>query len=71
MYALIAKFAKAFPPGTDLTTVSIAADDVPNVRVLASGKDVLVVNTLDRAIDAKVDGKSFPMAAYEVRWLTR
>ncbi|KOU54588.1 xylan 1,4-beta-xylosidase [Streptomyces sp. WM6378] len=71
MYALIARFAKAFPPGTDFTTVSIAADDVPNVRVLASGKDVLVVNTLDRAIDAKVDGKSFPMAAYEVRWLTR
>ncbi|MFI6474610.1 xylan 1,4-beta-xylosidase [Streptomyces sp. NPDC050516] len=71
MYALIARFAKAFPPGTSFSTVSVAADDVPNVRVLASGKDVLVVNTLDRAIDAKVDGKSFPMAAYEVRWLTR
>ncbi|MFD7336143.1 xylan 1,4-beta-xylosidase [Streptomyces violascens] len=71
MYTLIAQFAKAFPPGTDFTPVSIADDDVPNVRVLASGKDVLVVNTLDRSIDAKVDGKSFPMAAYEVRWLTR
>ncbi|MFD9630637.1 xylan 1,4-beta-xylosidase [Streptomyces violascens] len=71
MYALIAQFAKVFPPGTDFTTVSIADDDVPNVRVLASGKDVLVVNTLDRSIDTKVDGKSFPMAAYEVRWLTR
>ncbi|MCX5383326.1 xylan 1,4-beta-xylosidase [Streptomyces sp. NBC_00083] len=71
MYALIARFAAAFPPGTRFTTVSVAADDVPNVRVLANATTVLVVNTLDREIDAKVDGRSFPMAAYEVRWLTR
>ncbi|MFF4188390.1 xylan 1,4-beta-xylosidase [Streptomyces sp. NPDC001691] len=71
MYALISRFARAFPPGTRFATVAVADDDVPNVRVLASGKDVLVVNTLSRSIDAKVDGKSFPMAAYEVRWLTR
>ncbi|MEV6722376.1 xylan 1,4-beta-xylosidase [Streptomyces xanthochromogenes] len=71
MYALIAKFAWAFPPGTRFTTVDVAADDVPDVRVLASVKNLLVVNTLDRAIDAEVDGRTFPMAAYEVRWLTR
>ncbi|MEU2949861.1 GH39 family glycosyl hydrolase [Streptomyces xanthochromogenes] len=71
MYALIAKFARAFPPGTRFTTVDVAADDVPDVRVLASVKNLLVVNTLDRAIDAEVDGRTFPMAAYEVRWLTR
>ncbi|MFE9119152.1 xylan 1,4-beta-xylosidase [Streptomyces sp. NPDC007172] len=71
MYALIARFARAFPPGTRFTTVDVAADDEPDVRVLASVKDVLVVNTLDRAIDAQVDGRAFPMAAYEVRWLTR
>ena len=53
MYALVARFAEAFPPGTRFTTVEVAADDVPNVRVLASGKDVLVVNTLDRAVDAE------------------
>jgi len=52
-------------------TVSVAADDVPNVRVLATGKTILVVNTLDRQISAKVDGKQFDMPAYGVKWLTR
>jgi hypothetical protein len=44
---------------------------VPNVRVLATDKTILVVNTLDRQISAQVDGKQFDMAAYEVKWLTR
>ncbi|MET9363846.1 xylan 1,4-beta-xylosidase [Streptomyces sp. NPDC006632] len=71
MYALLAKFAAAFPPGTRFTGVDPAPGDAPDVRVLASAKDVLVVNTLDRAVDANVDGTSFPMGAYEVRWLRR
>ena len=49
----------------------VAADDVPNVRVLATDRTVLVVNILDRPISAKVDGKRFEMQAYEVRWLNR
>ncbi|MFE9403151.1 xylan 1,4-beta-xylosidase [Streptomyces sp. NPDC006530] len=71
MYALIAKFAASFPPGTAVTAVGVAGDGLPNVRVLASARNVLVVNTLDRAVDAKVDGRSLAMAAYEVRWLPR
>jgi hypothetical protein len=71
MYDLVSRFDAAFPPGTKYETVSVAADDVPNVRVLATDKAVLVVNTLDRQISAKVDGKQFDMAAYEVKWLTR
>ncbi|KOG91391.1 GH39 family glycosyl hydrolase [Streptomyces varsoviensis] len=71
MMKLLSRFAKAFPPGTRLRQVDIAADDRPNVLALASDKDVLVVNTLDRAIKASVDGRSFDMAAYEVRWLER
>ncbi|MFJ2744117.1 xylan 1,4-beta-xylosidase [Streptomyces sp. NPDC087440] len=72
MLKLISRFAKEFPPGTRYDdTVKVAPDDVPNVRVLASDKAVLVVNTLDRAIKAEVDGKSFDMKPYEIRWLTR
>lgn len=71
MFDLVSRFSKAFGQGTGFTTVSVAADDVPNVRVLATDKTVLVVNTLDRQISAKVDGQRFDMAAYEVKWLSR
>jgi hypothetical protein len=71
MFDLVSRFSKAFGPGADFATVSVAADDVPNVRVLATDRAVLVVNTLDRQISAKVDGKRFDMQAYEVKWLTR
>jgi hypothetical protein len=71
MYDLVSRFDAAFGPGTTYETVSVAADDVPNVRVLATDKTILVVNTLDRQISAKVDGKEFDMAAYGVKWLTR
>ncbi|MFJ6898423.1 xylan 1,4-beta-xylosidase [Streptomyces hokutonensis] len=71
MYDLVSRFDAAFGPGTKFETVPVAADDVPNVKVLATDRTVLVVNTLDRQISAKVDGKQFDMAAYEVKWLTR
>ncbi|WP_406128453.1 GH39 family glycosyl hydrolase [Streptomyces sp. NBC_00989] len=71
MYDLVSRFDAAFGPGTTYETVPVAADDVPNVRVLATDRTILVVNTLDRQISAKVDGKQFEMAAYGVKWLTR
>jgi hypothetical protein len=71
MLDLISRFDKEFPPGTKYEQVSVAADDKPNVRVLADDKALLVVNTLDREISAKVDGKRFEMGAYEVKWLRR
>ncbi|MFJ8138306.1 xylan 1,4-beta-xylosidase [Streptomyces sp. NPDC096013] len=71
MYDLVSRFDAAFGPGVRFETVSVAPDDVPNVRVLATDKSVLVVNTLDRQISAKVDGRTFDMTAYEVKWLTR
>jgi hypothetical protein len=71
MYDLLSRFGKEFPPGTEYESVSVAADDKPNVRVLADDKAVLVVNTLDRSISAKVDGQRFGMGAYEVKWLER
>ncbi|MFE2429952.1 xylan 1,4-beta-xylosidase [Streptomyces sp. NPDC059373] len=71
MLDLLRRFAAAFPPGTDFRTVAIAADDKPNVRVLASAKAVLVVNVLGRPIQAKVDGQSFDLPGYGIRWLQR
>ncbi|OIJ86335.1 GH39 family glycosyl hydrolase [Streptomyces colonosanans] len=71
MYHLVSRFGKEFPPGAGYRTVSVAEDDVPNVRVLATDKVVLVVNTLNRAISAQIDGKRFDMKAYEVKWLRR
>jgi hypothetical protein len=71
MYDMVSRFSRAFPPGTAYRTVSVAPDDVPNVRVLATDRAVLVVNTLNRTISAQVDGKRFDMKAYEVKWLRR
>ncbi|MFI6360844.1 xylan 1,4-beta-xylosidase [Streptomyces sp. NPDC050743] len=71
MYNLVSRFGKEFPPGTQYRTVPVAKDDAPDVRVLATDKVVLVVNTLDRTISAQVDGKRFDMKAYEVKWLPR
>ncbi|MFJ8822217.1 xylan 1,4-beta-xylosidase [Streptomyces sp. NPDC102467] len=71
MYGLVARFNEEFGPGTAFRRVDIAADDKPNVRVLADDKTVLVVNTLNRAISAKIDGKRFQMQGYEVKWLRR
>ncbi|MEU1477460.1 xylan 1,4-beta-xylosidase [Streptomyces sp. NPDC001668] len=71
MFDLVSRFSRAFEPGSTYENVSVAADDVPNVRVLATGTTVLVVNTLNRKISAQVDGKRFDMQAYEVKWLTR
>ncbi|NGO72411.1 xylan 1,4-beta-xylosidase [Streptomyces sp. SB3404] len=71
MMRLLTRFAREFPPGTRFERVRIAEDDAPNVRVLADDDAVLVVNTLARGIEAKIDGRTFDMAPYEVRWLKR
>ncbi|MFB7108205.1 xylan 1,4-beta-xylosidase [Streptomyces sp. NPDC056291] len=71
MYDLVSRFNRAFPPGTGYRTVSVAPDDVPNVRVLADDRTVLVVNILNRTISAQIDGRRFDLKAYEVKWLQR
>ncbi|MBZ4017013.1 xylan 1,4-beta-xylosidase [Streptomyces purpurogeneiscleroticus] len=71
MMKLLGKFGKEFPPGTDFRSVSVAPEDRPNVRVLADDDTVLVINTLDRTIQAKIDGRTFDMPAYGLRWLKR
>ncbi|KOV68952.1 xylan 1,4-beta-xylosidase [Streptomyces sp. AS58] len=71
MYDLLARFSAEFPPGTAYERVSVAADDASDLRVLATEWAVLVVNTLDRATTARVDGRRLDLQAYEVRWLDR
>ncbi|MFD3516547.1 xylan 1,4-beta-xylosidase [Streptomyces sp. NPDC058657] len=72
MMKLIARFAREFPPGTRYDDrVAVAPGDAARVRVLASERTVLVVNTLDRALRTEVDGQDLDLNAYEVRWLTR
>ncbi|MGW0331985.1 GH39 family glycosyl hydrolase [Streptomyces sp. NPDC003011] len=71
MYDLVSRFGAEFGPGTAYRTVSVAGDDAPGIRVLATDEAVLVVNTLDRRISATVDGRRFTMQAYEVKWLDR
>ncbi|AYN42123.1 xylan 1,4-beta-xylosidase [Streptomyces dangxiongensis] len=71
LYGLVSRFARAFPPGTRYATVSVAPDAAPHLRVLATRRTVLVVNTLGRRISARVDGRRFTMGAYEVKWLGR
>ncbi|WP_437112497.1 xylan 1,4-beta-xylosidase [Streptomyces cinnamoneus] len=69
MLDLLARFARAFPPGTDFRTADVPDEDRARVQVLASGSSVLVVNTQDRAVTTRVDGRTVELAAYEVRWL--
>ncbi|GAA3070564.1 hypothetical protein GCM10020000_63860 [Streptomyces olivoverticillatus] len=69
MLDLLTHFAKAFPPGTRLRPVDVGGPDAGQVQALASGKTVLAVNTADRQISARVDGRLLGLGAYEVRWL--
>ncbi|MFF1378146.1 xylan 1,4-beta-xylosidase [Streptomyces sp. NPDC058308] len=71
MLRLIERFGKEFGPGTRYEKVPVAADNRPDVRVLADDEAVLVVNTLDRRISAEVDGQRFEMEGYKVTWLKR
>ncbi|MDT9696201.1 GH39 family glycosyl hydrolase [Streptomyces sp. P17] len=67
LYDLLARFAAEFPPGTEYEDLGTA----PHVKVLATEKTALVVNTLGRSAEATVDGKRIKLRAYEVRWLER
>ncbi|MBV7695284.1 xylan 1,4-beta-xylosidase [Streptomyces sp. TRM70350] len=67
MYDLVARFHAEFPPGTTYRTVAAPAD----VRVLATDRTLLVVNTRDRTVSANVDGKRLDLGAYDVKWLKR
>ncbi|MFJ3286606.1 xylan 1,4-beta-xylosidase [Streptomyces sp. NPDC086669] len=68
MYGLLSRFGKEFGPGTRFERVSV---DGAGVRVLATDDTVLAVNTRDRQISVRVDGRKVTLHAYQVRWLER
>jgi hypothetical protein len=68
---LIRRFDMEFPPGTTYRRVDVATADAPRVRVLADDKAMVVVNTLDRPVKARIDGRTVNLAGYQVRWLER
>ncbi|MCM1975025.1 xylan 1,4-beta-xylosidase [Streptomyces sp. G1] len=67
---LIRRFDQEFPPGTTFRPVTTTGDDAGSVRVLADDQAVLVVNTLDRPVQVRIDGRPAGLDAYQVRWLS-
>ncbi|MCC5578606.1 xylan 1,4-beta-xylosidase [Microtetraspora sp. AC03309] len=66
--ALLQDFARWFPEGTELVAVDVS---VPQVRVLARDGRMVVVNTTDGRLAARVDGGAVTLEPYEVRWMDR
>ncbi|MEU4211232.1 xylan 1,4-beta-xylosidase [Streptomyces sp. NPDC026206] len=69
MLDLLTRFAGAFPPGTAFREADVGEEDRSRIRVLASGTSVLVVNTQDKPITVRVDGRTVELGAYGIRWL--
>lgn len=65
---LVADFTTWFPAGAELEHVT-SSD--PKVRVLAQPRRLLMVNTTDAKITTTVDGKSFALQPYEIKWSDR
>ncbi|MFI6482969.1 xylan 1,4-beta-xylosidase [Nonomuraea sp. NPDC050663] len=65
---LISNFVKWFPAGAELEEVA-ASDE--RVKVLAQAQQLVMVNTSDEEVSAKVDGKDVTLKPYETRWADR
>ncbi|GII91480.1 hypothetical protein Ssi02_17110 [Sinosporangium siamense] len=68
MAGLLSGFTRWFHGGVTLEPVT-SSD--PRVRVLAQAKQMVVVNTASTEVTAQVDGKSFRLAPYEIKWEDR
>lgn len=64
---VLREFASTFPPALSREDVSAG----PDVRVLAAAGRMVVVNTSGENERVTVDGRSFTLRPYEVRWLSR
>ncbi|MFJ9665092.1 xylan 1,4-beta-xylosidase [Streptomyces sp. NPDC101219] len=71
MLDLVRRFQAEFPPGTTFVPVGVRPADGRRVRVLADREAALVVNTGDRAVRVRVDGRTLDLESHEVRWLAR
>ncbi|WP_433423251.1 xylan 1,4-beta-xylosidase [Microtetraspora malaysiensis] len=66
--ALLRDFAHRFPEGTEPVAVDVST---PRVRALGGVGRTIVVNTTDRRLTARVDGRELTLKPYEVRWTDR
>ena len=64
-------FARWFAPGTELMQVPVAGATEKDLKVLASGRQLLVVNATGRSLAATVGGEELSLQPYEVRWIDR
>ncbi|MFD5479502.1 GH39 family glycosyl hydrolase [Streptomyces hawaiiensis] len=69
MLDLVRRFDTAFPPGSRYRTVEVAGPGAARVRVLGDDEATLAVNTLDRPVRVKLDGRTVDMGGYQVLWL--
>jgi hypothetical protein len=60
------RFVRSFPPSADRRKVHVA----DGLLALASGRELVIVNTTDETISASVDGRQIELSAYETRWIT-
>jgi hypothetical protein len=58
-------FARWFPPGTEVRPVQVS----PELRALASDRALVVVNTSDQEVTARIEGRTMTLDAYETRWM--
>ncbi|GII78427.1 hypothetical protein Sru01_34090 [Sphaerisporangium rufum] len=68
MAGVLSGFTRWFPAGARLDTV---ASSDPRVQVLAVEQQMVMVNTTAEPVTARVDGRDFQLAAYDIRWSGR
>lgn len=71
MLRLLTRFRAAFPPGTAFRTrprVDVTGEGAASVRALAAPGALLLVNTADHPVTVRVDGATYRLDAYAVRW---
>ncbi|MBA0050585.1 xylan 1,4-beta-xylosidase [Streptomyces sp. AJS327] len=71
LMALLARFQREFPPGTEYRSLEPEGPDAGKVRALADRSAVLVVNTAPRRATVRVAGERLSLRGHQVRWLRR
>ncbi|GGW96592.1 GH39 family glycosyl hydrolase [Streptomyces lomondensis] len=71
MLDLVQRFDREFPPGTAYRAVDVAPSDAPDVWVLGDDEATLVVNTQDRPLQVKIDGRTVDLDGHQALWLRR
>jgi hypothetical protein len=68
MAGLLSGFTKWFPSDVQLAA---ARTSDQRIKVLAQGRQVVMVNTADQDVSATVDGRQVTLRPYEIKWSGR